>query len=68
VNNVRLAAGKPALGFLNPLIYANPQCFQDINDGSQNNCVAGTQGFAALTGWDPATGNGSPNYACLSKL
>jgi tripeptidyl-peptidase-1 len=68
LNNVRLSKGKTALGWLNPFIYANPQCFQDINDGSQNNCVAGTQGFAALNGWDPATGNGSPNYACLAKL
>jgi len=68
LNNVRLAAGKPALGFLNPLIYSNPQCFQDINDGSQNNCNAGTQGFAATAGWDPATGVGSPNYNCLAKV
>lgn len=68
LNNVRLAAGKPSLGFLNPLIYANPTCFQDINDGSQNNCNAGTTGFAALDGWDPATGNGSPNYSCLAKV
>jgi tripeptidyl-peptidase I len=68
LNNVRLAAGKSSLGWLNPFIYANPQCFNDINDGSMNNCNKGTTGFAALTGWDPATGNGSPNYACLSKI
>jgi tripeptidyl-peptidase-1 len=68
LNNVRLSEGKASLGWLNPLIYANPQCFQDIDDGSQNNCTPGTTGFAALTGWDPATGNGSPNYACLAKL
>jgi tripeptidyl-peptidase-1 len=53
---------------LNPLIYSNPQCFNDIKDGSQNNCNAGTTGFAALAGWDPATGVGSPNYACLAKV
>lgn len=68
LNNVRLKAGKSSLGWLNPLIYSNGNCFNDINDGSQNNCNKGTQGFAALTGWDPATGFGSPNYACLSKI
>jgi len=67
LNNVRLAAGKPALGFLNPFIYAHPECFFDVKDGSQNNCNAGTQGFAALKGWDAATGNGTPDFACLSK-
>jgi tripeptidyl-peptidase I len=66
LNNVRLAAGKPALGFLNPFIYSNPTCFNDVKDGSQNNCNAGTDGFPAVTGWDAATGYGSPNYACLA--
>jgi len=68
LNNVRIAAGKSPLGFLNPWIYqqAGPaNCFNDVNDGSQNNCNAGTTGFAALNGWDPATGWGTPNYSCL---
>jgi len=68
LNNVRLAAGKTPLGWLNPFIYANSACFNDVSDGSQNNCNAGTQGFAALSGWDPATGFGSPNYECLAKV
>jgi tripeptidyl-peptidase-1 len=68
LNNVRLSAGKSSLGWLNPLIYSNPQCFNDVIDGSQNNCNAGTTGFAALSGWDPATGLGSPNFACLAKV
>lgn len=67
LNNIRLANGKAPLGFLNPFIYSNPNCFNDVNDGSMNNCNKGTTGFAALNGWDPATGFGSPNYACLSK-
>lgn len=29
-----VAAGKPPLGWLNPLIYANPQAFNDITSGS----------------------------------
>ncbi len=68
LNNVRLAANKSALGWLNQLIYDNPQCFNDVNDGSQNNCNAGTTGFSALTGWDPATGMGTPNTACLAAV
>lgn len=68
LNDVRLKAGKSSLGWLNPLIYTNGQCFNDVSDGSQNNCNAGTTGFAALAGWDPATGMGSPNYACLAKV
>ncbi len=68
VNNVRLAAGRPSLGWLNPLIYANSACFNDVSDGSVNNCYAKSEGFAALSGWDAATGMGSPNYACLAAL
>jgi tripeptidyl-peptidase-1 len=68
LNNVRLANGKTALGWLNPLIYSNGQCFHDVNDGSQNNCNAGTTGFPATTGWDAATGFGSPDFACLAKV
>lgn len=30
LNDVRFKAGKSPLGFLNPLLYANPQAFQDI--------------------------------------
>jgi len=65
LNNVQIQNGQPVLGFLNPWLYANPQCFNDVNDGSQNNCNAGTTGFQALAGWDPATGLGTPNYSCL---
>lgn len=66
LNNERLAAGKSPLGWLNPFIYANPQCFNDVNDGSKNNCYNGYDGFSALNGWDPATGFGTPIYDCLS--
>jgi tripeptidyl-peptidase I len=69
LNNVRLAGGKPSLGWLNPFIYSTgASCFNDVNDGSQNNCKALTTGFSALDGWDPATGFGTPNFQCLAKL
>lgn len=69
LNSVRLAAGKASLGWLNPFIYSTGSaCFNDVNDGSSNFCNKGTTGFAALNGWDPATGFGTPNYQCLAAL
>jgi tripeptidyl-peptidase-1 len=66
VNAARLAAGKPALGFINQAIYqAGLSVVNDITSG-ENNCAASkvccTQGFYATAGWDPLTGFGSVNY------
>lgn len=68
LNDIKLAKGDAPLGFLNPFIYQNAQCFNDVNDGSMNNCNFGTTGFYALDGWDAATGHGTPNFSCLAKL
>lgn len=65
VNNARLKAGKSSLGFLNQFIYAHPECFQDVSDLTKNNCYSGYDGFGATSGWDPATGMGTPNAGCL---
>ena len=67
VNAARLKAGKSALGFLNPSIYAYGTSFvNDITSG-ENNCCASlvccSEGFYAAKGWDPLTGFGSVNYA-----
>jgi tripeptidyl-peptidase-1 len=35
LTNERIAAGKPGLGFLNPLIYANPGAFKDLKTGTR---------------------------------
>lgn len=63
LNNARLHAGKPPLGFVNPWIYQNADCFQDVvrgvNDGG------GEYGFECAEGWDPATGLGTPDFAKL---
>lgn len=56
----RLARGKGPLGFLNPSLYAYPWVFNDIVNGSNAGCI--TDGFAAVPGWDPVTGLGTPNY------
>lgn len=69
LNNERLAAGKSSLGFINPLLYANPHCFHDIQDYSKNSCLRGvSEGFISVPGWDPTTGLGSPNYKCLLEV
>jgi len=66
LNGLRLAAGRPQLGFLNPLIYQNGAAFQDVTHGKNS---AGTpNGFKAIKGWDPATGFGTPDFDALSKV
>ena len=69
LNNNRLNNNKNSLGFINPLLYENTQCFNDVSDYTKNSCLQGSyEGFAAIQGWDPATGLGMLNYDCLSKI
>lgn len=63
LNDARLAAGKPPLGFLNPFIYQNADAFQDVQSG-KNNAGQG-EGFTAVKGWDAASGFGTPDYSKL---
>jgi tripeptidyl-peptidase-1 len=66
INDARLAAGKRPVGFLNPVLYANTNALNDITSGSNPGC--GTQGFSAVTGWDPVTGLGTPNFQKLMDV
>jgi len=66
LNDLRIAAGKSPLGFLNPLFYQNPDAFNDITSGNNPGC--GTDGFYAAKGWDPVTGLGSPDYQKLANI
>jgi tripeptidyl-peptidase-1 len=68
LNGLRLAKGKKALGFLNPLLYANPHAFNDVTKGKNPGSPLGKYGFTAIEGWDAASGLGTPNYAALSKI
>jgi kumamolisin len=64
INEARTKAGKPALGFLNPLIYPlmGTPCFRDVTGGSNG-------GFAAAAGYDLVTGIGVPDVKqLLAKL
>ena len=65
LNEARLDAGKPAMGFLNPFLYANPDAFTDITKGSNKISRGGyplRYGFDCAKGWDPATGLGTPKF------
>jgi len=65
LNDELVAAGKGPLGFINPLLYANPGALNDITSGGNPGC--NTHGFPASSGWDPVTGLGSPKYTALRK-
>ena len=73
LNDIKLSKGLAPLGWLNPWLYSSASsCFNDVDDKSVNYCYtkAGqpVPGFAALSGWDPATGFGTPIYSCLADL
>jgi len=65
LNDARLQAGKPPLGFLNIWIYKNMDAWNDIVKGASSNGCSGSEGWPAETGWDAVTGVGTPNYKKL---
>jgi kumamolisin len=60
INEARLTAGKPALPFLNPLLYKlqGAPCFRDITSGSNG-------AYEAVKGYDMVTGLGVPDVKAL---
>jgi tripeptidyl-peptidase-1 len=81
LNNARLAAGQPTLGFLNPWIYSRGyQGLHDIQDGGSMGCIGRSiysnlkapmvpfASWNATDGWDPVTGYGTPNFGRLLEL
>jgi tripeptidyl-peptidase-1 len=66
INQQRIKAKKSTVGFLNPVLYKNPDAFNDIVKGSNPGC--GTKGFNAVKGWDPVTGLGTPDYDKLLDI
>ncbi|KAH7014444.1 tripeptidyl-peptidase 1 [Microdochium trichocladiopsis] len=78
LNDLRLAQGKPVLGFLNPRLYAaaasvsnNTAAFIDVLDGRINGCASAEHaepGFEAAAGWDAASGLGEPLFKQLRAL
>lgn len=62
VNQKRLSAGKPVLGFIQRPLYTAPlSVFRDITQG-------GNFGYQAAVGWDFTTGLGSPSAELSTYL
>jgi tripeptidyl-peptidase-1 len=84
LNDARLAAGKPALGFLNPFFYfLGHKGLNDITLGQAVGCngIDGQSGqpvpgggiipwatWNATEGWDPVTGLGTPDFQKLKEI
>ncbi|UNI21181.1 Tripeptidyl-peptidase I [Purpureocillium takamizusanense] len=73
INEERIAAGKPVVGFVNPVLYKHPEMFNDILVGKQNKGGAlgvgcSNDGFSCVEGWDPVTGMGTPNYPKMLEV
>lgn len=81
LNNRRISAGKPTLGFLNPWIYS--QGYKGLNDvvtGGSTGCTGHSifsglktpyvpyASWNATEGWDPVTGYGTPDFGKLLKV
>jgi tripeptidyl-peptidase-1 len=54
INDARLQAGQPVLGFLNPWLYRNMALFNDIKQGSSGGACAGGKGWPATAGNSPS--------------
>ncbi|KAI0505385.1 Pro-kumamolisin [Xylaria bambusicola] len=67
VNDALIAEGKPPLGFLNPWLYSGGfRAFTDVTLGSTRGC--NTSGFPAMSGWDAASGFGTPWFPMFRSL
>lgn len=66
INEARINLGKSSIGFVNPVLYAHPEAFNDITSGNNPGC--GTPGFEAVEGWDPVTGLGTPRFPRLLEI
>ncbi|KAJ5908459.1 hypothetical protein N7495_001141 [Penicillium taxi] len=84
LNDARLRAGKPVLGFLNPFFYSEGyKAMNDITSGASYGCtgidpqsdeevdgalIIPGAHWNATEGWDPVTGLGTPDFEALKKL
>lgn len=70
LNRQRLMVGKPALGFLNPLLYqlydVCPDVFADVTEGDiacgSRDMACCSRSHAATVGWDAASGVGTLRF------
>jgi len=64
INGARIAAGKKALGFLNPWLYSLKTVGRDISSGASSSWPC-KKGWPAVNGWDAVTGLGVPDFKVL---
>lgn len=73
LNEKRTKKGLASMGFLNPWLYSvGYKGLVDITKGQTTGCRIGDEiegaSWNATTGWDPATGLGTPNVKLLLDL
>ncbi|KAK4897124.1 Tripeptidyl-peptidase sed2 [Elasticomyces elasticus] len=81
LNGLRIQAGKPTLGFLNPWIYSTAyKALNDVVLGGSRGCTGEDiysglptpfvpyASWNATPGWDPVTGYGTPDFQKLMAL
>ncbi|KAH9017706.1 subtilisin-like protein [Lactarius pseudohatsudake] len=67
LNDYLISKGSTPLGFLNPWLYGvGLPGLNDITYGSNPGC--NTDGFSAVTGWDPVTGLGTLDFEVLEEI
>ncbi|KAH9033855.1 subtilisin-like protein [Lactarius hengduanensis] len=67
LNDYLISKGSRPLGFLNPWLYGTGRLgLNDITSGSNPGC--NTDGFPAITGWDPVTGLGTLDFEKLEEI
>eukprot|EP00929_Paragymnodinium_shiwhaense_P063177 TRINITY_DN31578_c0_g1_i3.p1 TRINITY_DN31578_c0_g1~~TRINITY_DN31578_c0_g1_i3.p1 ORF type:complete len:558 (+),score=97.98 TRINITY_DN31578_c0_g1_i3:106-1779(+) len=71
INDMLVAAGKPTVGFINPILYSQAAAAGsvgfDVTEG-KNKHDGCPSGWSAKSGWDPVTGFGTPLFENLKKL
>ncbi|KAJ5886113.1 Peptidase S8/S53 subtilisin/kexin/sedolisin [Penicillium subrubescens] len=81
LNDARIKAGQPTMGFLNPWLYSNTAVLNDVTTGGSTGCdgngrfggpsnggpVVPYASWNATAGWDPVTGLGTPNFESMVK-
>ncbi|KAH8995566.1 peptidase S8/S53 domain-containing protein [Lactarius hatsudake] len=67
LNDYFITNGRPPLGFLNIRLYHDGIAgLNDVTSGSNPGC--GTDGFSTVSGWDPVTGLGTPDFEKLQNI
>eukprot|EP01105_Mastigella_eilhardi_P027539 TRINITY_DN8533_c0_g1_i1.p1 TRINITY_DN8533_c0_g1~~TRINITY_DN8533_c0_g1_i1.p1 ORF type:complete len:550 (-),score=158.16 TRINITY_DN8533_c0_g1_i1:41-1690(-) len=70
INQLRLNAGQPTLGWVNPFLYKAfaEGAYTDITSNQAMDKGCCNAAFKAVTAWDPMTGMGVPKFDVLAKL